>query len=39
MKYSLTERQKNMLRSIAPGLEDETISNHWIYLVGGDEQG
>ncbi len=34
-KYSLTERQKDMLRSIAPSLEDGTISGHWIYRIGG----
>src|ERR1051326_7404709 len=35
MTYPLTERQKDMLRSIVPGLENETISGHWIYRVGG----
>ncbi len=37
-KYLLTERQKDMLRSISIGLEDGTIAGHWIYLVGGDKQ-
>jgi hypothetical protein len=35
MKYSLTERQMDMLRLIAPSLEDGTISGHWIYRIGG----
>lgn len=34
MKYSLTERQKEMLCSIAPGLEEGTIFPDCLYLWG-----
>jgi hypothetical protein len=36
-KYSLTERQKEMLRSIVPGLEAETIFPECIYLMSGGQ--
>ncbi len=35
-EYSLTEKQKDMLRSIVPSLEDETLNKEWIY---GDDRG
>lgn len=32
--YSLTDRQKEMLRSIAPGLKDGSVKTEWVYLTG-----
>ena len=35
MRYSLTDRQKEMLRSIVPGLQDGTVKTEWkVYFFG-----
>ncbi len=35
-KYQLTERQKNMLRSLVPGLKSGQVESEWIIVYGDD---
>jgi hypothetical protein len=37
--YPLTDRQKNLLRSIAPGLQDGTVSPEWTISTGDNRIG
>lgn len=34
--YLLTEKQKTLLRSIAPGLKDGSVKNEWFLITGDD---
>ncbi|HVO68411.1 MAG TPA: hypothetical protein VMT24_00110, partial [Aggregatilineaceae bacterium] len=34
--YPLSERQKNLLRSIAPGLQDRTVATEWRLVITED---